>query len=135
MSRRSRPRPRGYLALAVRVELLRLRLARTSGELEQVLADAEHDAPVVSGWKVDLDEAAARCEALSEENRALRLRVSELEQERGGAPAAGAGRLEVSPPAVRAEVFARLADAAPSPAGLPQAVVPLWDKDTRRNAS
>ncbi|MFJ3793946.1 hypothetical protein [Kitasatospora sp. NPDC090091] len=173
-------RPRGYLALLVRSELQRVRLARaeaalaveresgrryqdwyragvhiiaalqadlahttehldlTAARLARLEADAERDAPVVSGWAVDLEQALA-------DNRELRAKVAALEARLAArdtaadpatAPArGGAGRLEPSPAAVRAQVFARLTQAAPSPADLPQPVVPLWDKDARRNAS
>lgn len=117
-------------------------LAHATGRLERLLADAEHDAPIVSGWKVDLDQANTELRDLREENAVLRRRIVQLEHGRatepvaGPAPAAGVLRHPgPSPTAVRAEVFARLAKAAPDPADPPQPVVPLWDRDTRRNAS
>lgn len=157
-SRRQRPARRTYLGLAVRNELLRLRLAharRRRAEAEQLRnryqqwylsglhliagleaqvayaedrlkrleRQADKDAPVVSGWKVDLDAAL-------EANAVLTARVAELEELL--APATARRQLLPSPPEVRIAVHQRLAAAAPDPAGLPAAPVPLWEK---RNAS
>ncbi|BFP50102.1 hypothetical protein KCMC57_64700 (plasmid) [Kitasatospora sp. CMC57] len=98
---------------------LQTELAHVHDQLAALEAMAERDAPMVSGWKVDLDAARA-------ENRVLVARVVELE-----AAARAVRPLVASPVVIRAGLHQRLADAA-GPAGVPtqpvQPVTPLWER-------
>lgn len=122
-----------HLIAGLQTELAHTRdqLTGTQAQLAALEATAEQDAPMVSGWKVDLDAALA-------ENVLLVARVVELE-----AAARAVRPLVPSPVAARVGLHQRL-NAAAGPADLPtqaappvqpaqpsqrtQPVVPMWAK-------
>lgn len=123
-----------YLAGAHILAGVQGELAAAEAKLARLEAQAAKAAPVVSGWKVDLDAAL-------EENAALRTELADLKRKvsPGAVPP-----LVPSPVAAQAALYRRLAAAAPSPvaAAVPAvpraasaAVTPVVPLRERKNAS